>query len=57
MPYKPFYDPQKSYYENFEQGPFGDFADREIFLENEQPQNELFVIKYFLLSAFQLDLF
>lgn len=26
----PFYDPEKSYEENFEQGPFGDFADGEI---------------------------
>lgn len=27
MFHKPFYDPQKSYEENFEQGPFGAFAD------------------------------
>src|SRR3989344_7026904 len=25
---KPFYDPQKSYEENFEQGPFGTFAEK-----------------------------
>lgn len=30
---EPFYDPEKSYDENFEQGPFGVFSDREV-LEN-----------------------
>ena len=28
--FTPFYDPEKTYEENFEQGPFGDFANGEI---------------------------
>lgn len=30
---EPFYDPLKSYYDNYEQGPFGSFGDKEV-LEN-----------------------
>ena len=30
MLFVPFYNPQKSYEENFKQGPFGDFADRKV---------------------------
>ena len=30
MLHTPFYDPEKSYEENFEQGPFGIFADGEV---------------------------
>src|SRR3989338_6018609 len=31
----PFYDPNKSYEENFEQGPFGAFADGEVVEQGE----------------------
>ena len=31
----PFFDPAKSYYENWEQGPFGDFADGVVLPESE----------------------
>jgi len=31
----PFFDPEKSYYENWEQGPFGDFADCVVLPESE----------------------
>jgi dihydroorotate dehydrogenase (NAD+) catalytic subunit len=31
MKYEPFYDPEKSYEENFKDGPFGIFADRKTF--------------------------
>ena len=31
MLYPPFYDPEKSYEDNFKEGPFGVFADKEIF--------------------------
>jgi len=31
----PFFDPGKSYYENWEQGPFGDFADGVVFSTSE----------------------
>lgn len=34
----PFYDPEKSYEENFEQGPFGAFADKEVFKQEGTPK-------------------
>ncbi len=34
---EPFYDPQKSYDENYDQGPFGVFADGEDLRINEEP--------------------
>lgn len=33
----PFYDPQKSYEENFEKGPFGGFADKEVIVSKKKP--------------------
>lgn len=39
---KPFYDPEKSYEENFEQGPFGHFTDGEAFKREGEP-NESFL--------------
>lgn len=33
----PFYDPSKSYEENFREGPFGDFADGKIFPDKVKP--------------------
>ena len=33
----PFYDPKKSYEENFEQGPFGAFTDRQIINTDKKP--------------------
>lgn len=36
MKFAPFYDPQKSYDENFEKGPFGIFADEEILGNNSK---------------------
>ncbi len=42
MLYKPFYDPEKSYEENLELGPFGDFADGKVFVENGEPQYNFF---------------
>lgn len=35
----PFYDPTKSYEDNFEQGPFGDFADEEVFERSGNPEH------------------
>jgi dihydroorotate dehydrogenase len=35
----PFFDPNKTYHENWEQGPFGDFADG-IIIEESEPQFE-----------------
>ncbi len=38
MLYQPFYNPEKSYEENFKEGPYGIFSDKEIFLEEGEPQ-------------------
>lgn len=38
MVYKPFYDPNKSYDENYQEGPFGTFADSKVFLTKGEPQ-------------------
>jgi dihydroorotate dehydrogenase (NAD+) catalytic subunit len=42
MLYKPFYDPSNSYYENFNEGPFGDFADGKILELGSEQQFEIF---------------
>jgi dihydroorotate dehydrogenase (NAD+) catalytic subunit len=34
----PFYDPEKSYEDNFEDGPFGSFADGQVFEHDGKPQ-------------------
>jgi len=39
---KPFFDPEKSYEENWEQGPFGAFADGEILKSCDEPSFEVF---------------
>ncbi len=36
----PFYDPNKSYEDNFQNGPFGDFADGKIYEDVGEPQFE-----------------
>jgi len=36
----PFYDPEKSYEENFTQGPFGAFADEVVFEQAGEPKHE-----------------
>lgn len=36
----PFYDPSKTYEENYDEGPFGAFADGKVFEQTEEPQNE-----------------
>ncbi|MFA6274124.1 MAG: dihydroorotate oxidase [Candidatus Paceibacterota bacterium] len=42
MLHQPFYDPEKSYEENFERGPFGFFADAEIFEQKGEPEYNFF---------------
>lgn len=46
---KPFYDPNKSYYENFDEGPFNGFADGKVFenLNNASAAKEAFSHKVF----------
>ena len=42
MIYKPFYDPEKSYEENFEKGPFGVFADEDVYENKGEPKYSFF---------------
>lgn len=44
----PFYDPEKTYEENYDKGPFGGFADGEIFEQNGEPQYEYHGQKVYL---------
>lgn len=44
----PFFDPEKTYQENFTQGPLGAFADGDVFEHNGEPQYEIFGEKVFL---------
>jgi len=37
--YTPFFNPEKTYEENFEHGPFGDFADGKILKEKGEPKH------------------
>jgi len=36
----PFYDPKKTYEDNYQQGPFGDFADGKVLVRDQEPQFE-----------------
>lgn len=47
-PQTPFYDPAKTYEENYEKGPFGSFADSKIFKQAGKPQFEYHGQKVFL---------
>lgn len=44
---EPFYNPRKTYYENFKEGPFGAFANGEILINKGDPKHELFRQKVF----------
>jgi len=44
----PFYDPLKSYDENYEKGPFGAFSDKKIFKQKGEPKEEFLGQKIFL---------
>ncbi|KKQ75814.1 MAG: Dihydroorotate oxidase [Candidatus Woesebacteria bacterium GW2011_GWB1_38_5b] len=43
----PFYDPNKSYEENYDQGPYGDFADGKVFNQEGEPQVDFLGQKVF----------
>ena len=38
----PFFDPEKTYEENFNEGPFGTFADGNVFPQTEEPRSSAF---------------
>src|SRR5579875_2984473 len=42
MPHIPFFDPERTYEENFTQGPFGAFADGKVFQEAGEPRYTVF---------------
>lgn len=44
----PFYDPEKTYEENFNEGPFGDFGNNQIFKNQEEPQYDFLGEKVYL---------
>jgi dihydroorotate dehydrogenase len=46
---KPFYDPEKSYEDNLKDGPFGDFANGEIFDQKGEPTYDFFGHKVYSL--------
>jgi dihydroorotate dehydrogenase len=47
MSHSPFYDPEKSYEENFTQGPFGAFTDDKIFKDQGEPGYDFLGIKVY----------
>lgn len=48
MLYTPFYDPTKSYEENYDNGPFGDFSDGKTFKQTGEPKINYHGQKIFL---------
>lgn len=44
----PFYDPNKSYEENYEKGPFGAFEDKKVYKQKGDPQYDFLGYKVFL---------
>jgi len=44
----PFYDPNKSYEDNYDQGPFGAFTDGQIFTQEGEPQYDFLGQKIYL---------
>lgn len=48
MLFSPFYDPTKSYEENYSYGPYGNFADGKIYIQTGEPQHDFFGQKVFL---------
>lgn len=48
MLHKPFFDPGKSYEDNYSEGPFADFADNKVYGEKGEPQYQVFGNKVYL---------
>ena len=40
----PFFDPNKSYYDNYDKGPFGEFANKKVYKQKGNPDHYLFDI-------------
>ena len=47
MLHTPFYDPNKTYEENYNQGPFGAFADGKVFENQDEPKFEAYSHKVY----------
>jgi len=45
---EPFYDPEKTYEKNYTEGPFGAFADGDVFEQNGEPEYDFMGQKVFL---------
>lgn len=48
MLHTPYYDPKKSYEENFDKGPYGSFIDKKVFKNKGEPQYEFLGQKVYL---------
>lgn len=48
MLYQPYYDPNRSYEENFKKGPFGIFKNKKIYKNKGKPKYDFFGYKVFL---------
>lgn len=48
MLHTPYYDPKKTYEENFEKGPYGGFIDKKVYKEKREPQYEFLGQKVYL---------
>lgn len=48
MLHKPYYNPKKSYEENFEKGPYGAFVDKKVYQDKDEPQYEFLGQKVYL---------
>lgn len=44
----PFYDPTKTYEDNYDEGPFGGFADGQIYKQQNEPENDFLGQKVYL---------
>ena len=40
MLHTPYYDPKKSYEENFDKGPYGEFANKKVYKNKGEPKYE-----------------
>lgn len=48
MLHQPYYNPEKTYEENFDKGPFGAFADKKVYKDKSEPKYEFLGQKVYL---------